>query len=71
VAGRGKDLTAKHAKSAKKVEREEIGAAIEVRAAPGPGLLESTQERCLMHEWVLQGIKAERQKRQSIHCKDL
>jgi hypothetical protein len=43
------DLTAKHAKSAKKMEREEIGhkiigAAIEDHKALGPSLLESIKE---------------------------
>lgn len=48
-----------------------IGAAIEVHRELGPGLLESTYERCLMHELVLQGIKAERQKKQPINYKGL
>jgi len=48
-----------------------IGAAIAVHKELGPGLLESTYERCLMHELVLQGISAERQKKQPINYKGL
>ena len=33
-----------------------IGCAIEVHRALGPGLLESTYERCLAHELALSGI---------------
>ena len=38
-----------------------IGAAIEVHKTIGPGLLESTYEECLCHEFGLQGIKYHRQ----------
>lgn len=38
-----------------------IGAAIEVHKTLGPGLLESTYEECLCHEFDLQGIAYERQ----------
>jgi GxxExxY protein len=38
-----------------------IGAAIEVHKLLGPGLLESTYESCLCHEFVLRGIPFERQ----------
>ena len=38
-----------------------IGAAIEVHRALGPGLLESTYEECLCHEFHLCGIAFERQ----------
>lgn len=48
-----------------------IGAAIEVHRELGPGLLESSYERCLVHELSLRGIKAERQKSQPIHYKGL
>ncbi len=48
-----------------------IGAAIEVHKELGPGLLESTYERCLFHELLLRGIKAERQKKQPIDYKGL
>ena len=48
-----------------------IGAAIEVHKELGPGLLESTYERCLMHELNLCGVKAERQKKQPICYKGL
>ncbi len=48
-----------------------IGAAIEVHRELGPGLLESTYERCLVQELTLRGIKTERQKAQPIHYKSL
>ncbi|SEK46384.1 GxxExxY protein [Colwellia chukchiensis] len=35
-----------------------IGCAIEVHKQLGPGLLESTYEKCLMHELALNNIKA-------------
>ena len=38
--------------------REIIGAAIEVHRNTGPGLLESTYEKCLEHELHLRGIQA-------------
>lgn len=38
-----------------------IGSAIEVHKKMGPGLFESIYEECLMEEFALQGIKAERQ----------
>ena len=36
-----------------------IGAAIEVHRALGPGLLESTYRRCLMHELGLRGLEVQ------------
>jgi len=39
-----------------------IGAAIEVHKHLGPGLLESTYEECLCHEFLLRGIRFDRQK---------
>jgi GxxExxY protein len=42
--------------------REIIGAAIEVHRQLGPGLLESTYEGCLAHEFNLRGLPFERQK---------
>ena len=68
--------TAKDAKIAKSMDIEEIGsavigAAIEVHRELGPGLLESTYERCLVHELNLKGIRAERQKAQTIYYKGL
>ncbi len=54
-----------------KIGSQIIGAAIEVHRELGPGLLESTYERCVMHELSLRGIKAERQKPQPIHYKGL
>jgi GxxExxY protein len=38
-----------------------IGAAIDVHKALGPGLLESTYEECLCHEFDLRQIKYKRQ----------
>ena len=38
-----------------------LGAAIEVHASLGPGLLESAYEQCLCHELGLRGIAFERQ----------
>ena len=46
-----------------------IGAAIEVHRELGPGLLESSYERCLFYELNLRNIRAERQKQQPIHYK--
>ncbi len=48
-----------------------IAAAIEVHQELGPGLLESTYERCLCHELLLNGIKVERQKILPIENKGL
>ena len=48
-----------------------IGAAIEVHRELGPGLLESSYERCLFHELNLRTIHVERQKSQPIHYKGL
>ena len=53
------------------VGRQVIGAAIEVHRELGPGLLESSYERCLVHELTLRGISAERQKPQPICYKGL
>ncbi|HEX8915553.1 MAG TPA: GxxExxY protein [Humisphaera sp.] len=41
--------------------REIIGAAIEVHKEFGPGVLESTYERCLAHELALRGLTVRRQ----------
>jgi len=48
-----------------------IGAAIEVHRELGPGLLEGTYERCLLHELKLRGIHAQRQTPQPIRYKGL
>ena len=40
---------------------EVIGCAIEVHKQLGPGLLESTYEKCLMYELYLNGITAQSQ----------
>jgi GxxExxY protein len=39
-----------------------IGAAIEVRKSPGPGLLESAYEECICYELSIGGLSLERQK---------
>lgn len=54
-----------------KLTSEIIEAAIEVHKELGPGLLESTYERCLVHEFSLRGIETERQKVQPIKYKGL
>lgn len=48
-----------------------IGAAIEVHRVLGPGLLESTYERCLAHELQLRGLRIERQVSVRIQFKEL
>ncbi len=44
------------------ITHEIIGAAIEVHKLPGPGLLESAYEECLVHELRLRSLRVERQK---------
>ena len=51
--------------------RDVIGAAIEVHRLLGPGLLESAYEECLAREFVLRGIRFERQKPAPIVYKDV
>ncbi len=46
-----------------------IGASIEVHKGLGPGLLESTYEACLCHEFDLRSLSYERQKALSINYK--
>jgi GxxExxY protein len=46
-----------------------IGASIEVHKGLGPGLLESTYELCLCHEFDLRSLSYERQKALSINYK--
>ena len=46
----------------KNLTEEIIGAAIEIHRYLGPGLLESTYEECLCHEFKLRNISFERQK---------
>jgi GxxExxY protein len=41
--------------------RRVIGCAIEVHSALGPGLLESMYQRCLAHEFSLQGLRFRQQ----------
>ena len=48
-----------------------IGAAIEVHRLKGPGLLESTYERCLLRELELQGSRAVNQLNVEIEYKGL
>ena len=48
-----------------------IGAAIEVHRRLGPGLLESTYERCLAKEFDLRSMRYERQKACSLSYKGL
>jgi len=51
--------------------RDIIGAAIEVHKLLGPGLLESAYEECLAREFVLRGIRFERQKPAPVVYKDV
>lgn len=55
----------------KELTSQILGAAIEVHKELGPGLLESTYERCLVHELTLRRIKTERQKIRPISYKGL
>ena len=48
-----------------------IGAAIDVHKALGPGLLESTYEECLSHEFDLQQINHKGQQALPVECKDV
>lgn len=54
-----------------KLTERVLGAATEVHRELGPGLLESTYEKCLVHELRLHGIDAERQVSQPIEYKGL
>ena len=54
-----------------KIGKQVVDASIEVHRELGPGLLESTYERCLFHELSLRGIHCERQKTQPIFYKGL
>jgi GxxExxY protein len=51
--------------------REIIGAAIEVRRALGPGLLESAYEECLAKELAVRGLRFEKQKPLPLVYKDV
>jgi GxxExxY protein len=51
------------------LSKEAIGAAIEVHRALGPGLLESVYETCLMREFELRELHAEKQQQVSIEYK--
>jgi GxxExxY protein len=48
-----------------------IGAAMEVHRTLGPGLLESAYEECIAREFILRGIKFERQKPVPVVYKDV
>jgi len=48
-----------------------IGAAIDVHKVLGPGLLESTYERCLVYELGLRNLKTEVQKPVAVFYKDV
>ena len=48
-----------------------IGAAIEVHKLLGPGLLESAYEECLAREFILRGIRYDRQKAVPVVYKDV
>ena len=48
-----------------------IGSAIEVHRIPGPGLLESAYEECLVSELKKSGLKTERQKPVPIIYKEI
>lgn len=48
-----------------------IGCAIEVRRNPGPGLLESAYEECLLYEIRNAGLSAERQVAVPVVYKDI
>lgn len=52
----------KNSKRSDELSNQIIGAAIEVHRILGPGLLESTYEQCLCHEFSLKNISFERQK---------
>ena len=54
-----------------KLSHEEIGAAIEVHKALGPGLLESAYEECLCQELTLRGIPFQQQVELPIKYKGL
>jgi GxxExxY protein len=53
------------------VSHEIIGAAVEVHRALGPGLLESSYQRCLCHELILRGVSFDREVPVSIDYKGL
>jgi GxxExxY protein len=48
-----------------------IGAAIEVHKILGPGLLESSYEKALLHELSLRGLKTSSQKRIEVPYKGI
>ncbi len=58
-------------KKADKLSHEAIGAAIEVHRLKGAGLLESTEEKCMMQELKLRGIAVANQSIVKIEYKGL
>jgi GxxExxY protein len=48
-----------------------IGCAIEVHKSLGPGLLESTYEKCLCYEFESNKLKYEKQLNMPVHYKDI
>jgi GxxExxY protein len=61
IATEGTENTEKKTKVSDELTEKIIGAAIEVHAELGPGLLESIYEEALCYEFGLQGIKYEQQ----------
>jgi GxxExxY protein len=53
------------------LSKEAIGAAIEVHRTLGPGLLESIYETCLMREFELRKLDAEKQQQVNIEYKGI
>lgn len=60
-----------HFAKADRLSAEAIGAAIEVHRDKGPGLIETIDERCLMHEWSLRGHSSVNQKLVRVGSKGL
>jgi len=64
-------FTVEHKAKADESSKRIIGAAIEVHRALGPGLLEGSYEKCLTHEFELQGIPFQRQHSIALEYKGL
>jgi GxxExxY protein len=60
-----------HTMDINKLTGDVIGAGIEVHKILGPGLLESTYEKCLCHEFDLRKIPYERQKELPVEYKGI
>ena len=68
--------TTEHAEISEEEETDKltsitIGTAIDVHRALGPGLLESTDEACMIYELQLRKLKVEHQKPLPIFYKDV